>query len=94
MKTILISILLLVACSAPVASNDDASTPDTRVQCEAIAASACAHCCEVQPYVAETKDGTMFTRPIEACSSTPLPATWSVDWCMTDCEAAAVEVCQ
>lgn len=75
--------VFLVGCSAAPVTGSDSATVETS-QC----ASTCAHCCEPQPYINETKDGTMFTEPIVACSSSDLPADWSVAWCMSDCEAS------
>lgn len=99
MKTIAFAAvaLALVACSTatPAAGDHTAACLTAcdvaRIDCETPLHNTCAHCCDVQPYVAETGGGALFTKPIASCSDSPLPATadWSVSWCLDDCSQRA-----
>lgn len=92
-----VALVALVGCgSSPDTTSDAGPSPAEIIDCEAKAASVCAHCCEVQPYVESTANGGFKKDPIWACSDSPLPdpiSSWTVSWCMSDCEAAAVVPC-
>ena len=85
---------LITGCSANTSPEPVSVDQNAVLACETTGHNLCAHCCEPQPYVDETKDGKMFTRPISACSSSPLPASWSVAWCMSDCSTEVDNSCQ
>jgi hypothetical protein len=86
-------ILLLVLAGCSSASVPTQATDQTAViSCETTGHNLCAHCCEVQPYV-DVVNGQLVTRPITTCSSSDLPASWSVAWCMQDCSAEVDSAC-